>query len=181
MRKMCDNLKRLSAFSLCFIFLLVSSGCTNEPVKVDNSEQAETFIATVLTMPNEHISEVAMITPTENNLADYNNKMREAVISMCNDYATQDVIEGIDGGATFYQEIVTFQFYAAWYDYTILVNDIKLTETAENQYRYEVTATASYSEDPITLSGSIRFNEEGLVEYMSLNYPYYDPDPEHQL
>jgi len=174
-------MKRVIAIFLV-ISILILTACkpveSSTPTEA-NEESARTFVQNVLTMPHAGIAEAYTFTdPEEFNQEDFVN----AVLSLCDGYAADEMARGEVYGA-FYNEVIMFHIVATTFEYTCVVTNVELEETStENQYNYIATVECSYAEEPIMFYGTIRLNEEGLVEYMSLNSPhYYDPELEEWL
>ena len=170
------NRRQISCLFMVGVILFFSSCSQNKTI---NQEQtAETLIYNLFTVPNEDVAEV-FINFSDDFLADpdwYSNRMVPVVRILCDNLATEEFMNGSGYNSTFFFDVFRLHGYAVIYGYSYTVDSVQLTETGEGQYSYVATIVASYSETTITLSGSIRINQDGLVEYMSLRQAPYEPN-----
>ena len=167
MKKNNPKIKCVLAFLLAFCMLCALIGCT-EKAPVSNQQLAEEFLVTVLNMPAPEIAAVATQYPldgTEASLEKYTTKIEEIVPSVWGAYVAESML---DPSSNFYAHTVSEHCGAANAKYSYTATDIEVTEVNEKQFTYTAIITASNQEKPFKMTGSVQFDDEHLVNHISM-------------
>lgn len=151
--------------TVIMIFITLSLvGCDE---KLSNKERAEIFVRKALTVPQEDISEVVNSGLDEKDIEQYAKKLDEAIESFCGDFVSKDAMT--NPNSTFYQRIIMLHIMASGKDYTYTVESVEVTKKNDKKYNYTADILASNEENKLSLYGTIQFNDDNKIDYMSLH------------
>ena len=67
-----------------------------------------------------------------------------------------------------WQNLQLLHSQAASQGYSYQVSQVTVTAQGDRNFRYEAQVNASNQETPLKLVGSVQFNEEGLIDFFSV-------------
>lgn len=156
-------MKKLKKFTFCLVFILLfATGCG-----VPSSEaKIEEHVKQLLTLPDKGIAKVATSELVQVGTPEYDAQMKEAVTAFCGEFVAREVIE--DGSGRFFQDVIVLHCIAAAREFSYKVETVEVTKLNEGQFRYSAAVKASNQAEPFTINGSVQLDEQGLINYMSI-------------
>lgn len=182
-RRLARHKFALCRFALCISGVLIAalclSGCAG---KATPAQTGKAFVEKVLTIPDQGLAGLAdpqeiplqtpgpgdendaqLLVPTE----EYNEKLRTAIEKLCGDVIEKD--EMTDPESRFFQSVILLHLKAAEGGFTTTVKSVTVSGTDGAKFSYEAVLDASYTEEPVTVLGSVYFNEDGRIYYMNVD------------
>lgn len=152
-------------FTACL--LLFASGCTTEE---SQKETAAAFLKRVYTVPSEgFVRAAAMIGDDTADLDAYTAAVLTELQTIGEGLADGESLKSLNSKLCL--NIMGLHLDAIEAGETYTVNRVELTESGEKNYRYQVTLTVSGKEEQKTYIGSLQFNDQGYIDYLTVEHP----------
>lgn len=154
---------------IIFVLLLISlclSGCAKRDT---NKEIAEAFLQVVFTVPYEKFTTIEDRLLIDRDVDQSNKMVTEAIESLCGEFVAEDTLA--DGTSSLYQNVILLHLGAGSSNsevYTYEVKSIEVTKVDDKHYGYSVEVYNSVADEFSTMTGSIQFNDDNLIDYMTI-------------
>lgn len=145
------------------ISMIGLAGCDK---KQNNKDIAETFAREILTIPNEEIAKVAKLDVLEVGAEELDKKTNQAIEAAFGDVVAKDTIT--DAGKTFYTDVIMLHIMSTVMELAYTVESIDVTELNQKQFSFTAKITSEAESDKLTATGSIQFDDEGKINFVTL-------------
>ena len=161
--------KKLRFFALlCFTTMLLSLVGCGQGESLE--EKGRDFVKTVLAAPSDQFAQIEALQSGPKNMEEYEKAVTQAMEDLCGGSVSKEALANT--GGTLYQNILLHQVMAVMKNATYEVGEVTVTKAGEERnYHYQAKITASNAEEPYLLTGSIQFDEDGLINYFSMKEP----------
>lgn len=145
---------------LCITFLL--SGCRKEP---DQAALAHAFVEKIFTIPSTGLAEAASMRSELDSKA-FEDKILLAMDDLCGTMSDKEKLFELSG--KFFQDVIVLHLLTSESGHSYAVQSVTVEDMTGGQFSYTVQVKPSNEDSTKSMTGSLRFNENNLVEYISI-------------